>query len=288
MGDNKVMKITTLIENTEDENRMLINEHGLSIFIESSNGNILFDTGQSGDFIKNAEKLDIDLRTVDALVLSHAHYDHCGGVKRLLETYNIKPQLIVGSSFFGHSQKYHYYPDKQENERYKYIGPDFDENYIRNKGLSIKFIKNRIVKINEQVYVFTNFKRVHKFERDNAGMVRKTGSDEYITDTFDDEISMGLKTDEGFVVLLGCAHPGFLNIIDSISEVSGQKIAGVIGGTHLGKSDEQRINKSADYLTKLDIKMLGLSHCTGEKAAKVFNEKCRGTFTNRTGTFVEL
>lgn len=282
------MKITTLIENTEDENMMLINEHGLSIFIESSYGNILFDTGQSGDFVKNAEKLNIDLKTIDTLVLSHAHYDHCGGVKRLLETYGIKPQLIVGSSFFENSQKYHYYPDKQENERYKYIGPDFDENYIRNKGISIKFIKNRMVKINEQVYVFTDFKRVHQFERDNTSMVRKTVDNKYMTDVFDDEISIGLKTDEGFVVLLGCAHPGFLNIIDSISEVSGEKIAGVIGGTHLGKSDEQRINKSADYLTKLGIKMLGLSHCTGEKAAKVFNEKCRGTFTNGTGTFVEL
>ena len=51
------MKITTLIENTEDEKGLLKNEHGLSIFIESSLGNILFDTGKTGDFIENAEKL---------------------------------------------------------------------------------------------------------------------------------------------------------------------------------------------------------------------------------------
>lgn len=288
MGDYKFMKITTLIENTEDEHKLLINEHGLSIFIESSYGNILFDTGQSGDFIKNAEKLNIDLRTIDKLVLSHAHYDHCGGVKKLLETYGIKPELIIGNSFFENSQKYHYYPDKQESEKYKYIGPDFDENYIREKGISIHLIKDNMIKINKEVYVFTNFKRIHEFERDNASMVRKIAGDKYITDVFDDEISIGLKTKEGMVVLLGCAHPGFLNIIDSIREVSGEKIAGVIGGTHLGKIDENRINKSAHYLNKLDIKILGLSHCTGEKAAKVFNDKCRGTFTNRTGTILEL
>ena len=67
------MKITTLIENSQDEKGLLKNEHGLSIFIESSYGNILFDTGKSGDFVENAKKMNIDLGTIKTLVLSHAH-----------------------------------------------------------------------------------------------------------------------------------------------------------------------------------------------------------------------
>ncbi len=70
------------------------------MFIEGSNCNVLFDTGKTGDFIENAKKLNIDLTNTDILVLSHAHYDHCGGVKTLLETYNIKPKLVVSNNFF--------------------------------------------------------------------------------------------------------------------------------------------------------------------------------------------
>ena len=77
------MKITTLIENTQDENQKLNYEHGISMFIETEKCNILFDTGKTGNFIENAEKLNIDLKSIDVIILSHAHYDHCGGVRRL-------------------------------------------------------------------------------------------------------------------------------------------------------------------------------------------------------------
>ena len=49
------LQITTLIENNQDEKKELINEHGLSLYIELDGLNILFDTGQTGDFIKNAK-----------------------------------------------------------------------------------------------------------------------------------------------------------------------------------------------------------------------------------------
>lgn len=282
------MKITTLIENTQDEKELLINEHGLSIFIESSFGNILYDTGKTGDFIENAKKLNIDLSTIDTLILSHAHYDHCGGVKRLLETYNINPRLIVSEDFFKKSDKYHYSDgnlnaDFAKEAGYTYVGIEFDEEYIKSKNVKIEYLKDSMMKVNDEVFVFSKFKKYHDFEKENKNMQIKISDDEYVVDPFSDEISIGLKTKDGLVILLGCAHPGFLNITDSIREVSGEKIAGIIGGTHLIEADEERINKSVDYLNSLGVKILGLSHCTGEKVAKIFDEKCSGTFLNRTG-----
>ena len=143
-------------------------------------------------------------------------------------------------------------------------------------------------KVNDEVYIFTNFKKIHSIEKENKNMLIKVGKDQYITDSFDDEVSIGLKTKDGIVILLGCAHPGFLNIIDSIKEFTGEKICGVIGGTHLVEGDDERINKSADYLERMGLKSIGLSHCTGEKAVKIFEEKCKNTFTNRTGTVIEF
>ncbi|MCE5219803.1 MAG: hypothetical protein LLF98_00675 [Clostridium sp.] len=63
------LKITTLIENNSDENKSLLSEHGLSLYIETDEIKILFDTGQSGDFIKNAEKLKIDLNNLDYVIV---------------------------------------------------------------------------------------------------------------------------------------------------------------------------------------------------------------------------
>ena len=286
------MKITTLIENMQDNDKNLKFEHGLSMFLQTKNCNILFDTGKSGDFIDNAHKLNVDLKSTDFLILSHAHYDHCGGVKRLLENYDIKPKLIVSEHFFKKSNKYHYSDGKLKTDfsdgiGYKYIGIDFDEDYIRNKGISINFVKSNVLKINNKVFVFSNFNKKYDFEKVNKNMKIKIDN-EYIVDEFDDEIALGVKTSKGIVVLLGCSHPGFLNIISTIREISNKKIYAVIGGTHLIEADESRIKKSIDYLNKFNIDMLGLSHCTGEKAVSEISKNCSGFFYNRTGTKKEI
>lgn len=71
-------------------------------------------------------------------------------------------------------------------------------------------------------------------------MQRKV-NDEYIIDTFDEEVALGIKTKKGLVILLGCAHPGFLNMVKTIEERTNEKIVGIIGGTHLIEADDERI-----------------------------------------------
>ena len=77
-------KITTLVENCV-YGRKLQAEHGLSLYIETAEHKLLFDTGASDLFIRNARLLHIDLREVDYLVLSHGHSDHTGGLRHFLE-----------------------------------------------------------------------------------------------------------------------------------------------------------------------------------------------------------
>ncbi|EHJ01195.1 beta-lactamase domain protein [Clostridium sp. DL-VIII] len=286
------MKITTLIENTQDENKLLKYEHGLSMFIKTDNCNILFDTGKSGDFIDNAEKLNIDLKSVDVLILSHAHYDHCGGVRRLLETYNITPKLIVSEYFFEKAERYHYSDgnlksDFSKESGYTYVGIDFDKKYIESKNIFIDFVHDDILKVSDDVFIFTNFNKYYDFEKLNKDMQLKVG-DKYEVDTFNDEISLGLKTKNGIVVLLGCAHPGFLNIVQTIKDRTNEKIAGIIGGTHLIEANPDRIEKSIKCINNLTPDLLGLSHCTGENAVNAIHENCKNSFINRTGTILSL
>lgn len=92
------MKIITLIENVVNNGNLLA-EHGLSLYITTNNRKILFDTGQSGLFIQNAEKLGIDIADVDILVLSHGHYDHTGGLQAFLEI-NYKATVLAKKDIF--------------------------------------------------------------------------------------------------------------------------------------------------------------------------------------------
>lgn len=286
------MKITTLIENSQDDNKKLKYEHGLSMFIQAKNCNILFDTGKTGDFIENAEKLHINLKSTDVLILSHAHYDHCGGVKKLLETYSIKPEFIVSKHFFEKSNKYYYSDGKLKSDfsnqtGYRYIGINFDEQYIKDKSIPIRLVQSDILKITDDIFVFSNFNKYYDFEKTNPNMKLKI-NDKYMIDTFDDEIALGIKTQNGLVILLGCGHPGFLNMITTIHENTHEKITGIIGGTHLIEADEKRIYKSVEYLNNSNLSLLGLSHCTGEKAINIFNEKCKNYFINKTGTIINF
>ena len=83
MWKNSELRITTLIENMPDEEGKLIAEHGLSLYIEFDGKRILFDTGQTGDFVKNAKYLGINLDSLDDIIISHGHYDHSGGVPKV-------------------------------------------------------------------------------------------------------------------------------------------------------------------------------------------------------------
>ena len=94
------LKITTLIENLPDKEGKLQFEHGFSVWIETADKRILFDTGQSGAFTRNAAAMGIDLATADMVVLSHGHYDHTGGVPELLSIRKEKTLFYAGKEFF--------------------------------------------------------------------------------------------------------------------------------------------------------------------------------------------
>lgn len=287
------MKITTIIENSLGENKSLINEHGLSFFIEDNDKNILFDTGKSGNFVENAKKLNIDLNKTNYLVLSHAHYDHCGGVKTFLNSFTAKPELFVSTNFFKNSNKYHHSVGNQkldfasDNNEYNYIGINFDETFIKNKNLNINYVCQDIINITDNIYIFSNFEETYKFESLNPNMIIKE-NENYVIDSFNDEIVLGIDTEKGILILLGCSHPGILNIVSTIAKRTNKKIYGILGGTHLIEADETRINKTIDVLKALDIKLIGVSHCTGNKAIEMFKSNCDNFFVNSTGTILNL
>ncbi len=99
---------------------------------------------------------------------------------------------------------------------------------------------------------------------------------------------MVIDTYKGLVVLVGCSHVGIINILNSISKTLNRRIYAVLGGTHLIRCDENRINKTIEAFNELDISAIGLSHCTGEFATIKLKELEDRFFLNNTGNRLEI
>jgi len=282
------LKITTLIEDSLEHNKNLTREHGLSFFIQYSKLNILFDTGKSENFIKNAKDMDIDLNKTNYIIISHAHYDHGNGLKSFTQNFTIRPKIILSKYFFSNGKKYYYNKDSvKSDKKLHYIGVNFDEKFLKENSFKVQYITSDETEIEKGIYVFTNFKSYYDFEKLNSNMRVKT-DENFQIDNFKDEICIGMDTPKGLLILLGCSHPGILNMIKSIEIKSNKNIFGIIGGTHLMEASRDRIEKTIEEFKKMNIEILGASHCTGAVAYSQLKTSCDNFFVNSTGSSLSI
>ena len=270
-------KITTLIENTPGRNRELKCEHGLSFLIESDNNRLLLDTGKTGAFMENARILGKDLSSLDAVVLSHGHYDHAGGIEALAGV-NSNFVLYTGKGFFEEK----YGVDEKEE---RYIGAPFSPGFLVEKNIEHRKAGGDKEEIFPGIFMVTGFPRTHADEIiPSRFMIKRDGK--FVKDLFDDEVVLVLGTEKGIVVLLGCSHPGVRNIIDHVRNLFDEPLRAVAGGTHLRGADEKRLEATVEYFRDLEMEYVGLSHCTGEKIYSHI-DLSRGSFRrNRTGDVI--
>lgn len=271
--------ITTLIENNVDKEPLLA-EHGLSLHITNGDKSILFDTGRTGNFIKNAAVMKIDLNTIDYLILSHGHHDHAGGVKAYLEQFQKPKELYVGRTFFDAR----YIAD---NGCYRYIGCPFDEVYLKEKDVTSFTVVNPIQPLFDSVSIVTGFTPTNTFEPLPESLVRYRNG-EYIPDRFEDEISLVIERKEGLVLICGCSHIGIVNICTDVMKKFNRNISVFIGGTHLMNADDNRICQTIDFFRKHNIEMVGACHCNGEHAGELFQMELPHFYANRTGTVTTI
>lgn len=278
------IKITTLIENMPDEKGRLAYEHGFSVFVEADGKRLLFDTGQSGAFVKNAEVLGIDLENLDAVILSHGHYDHTGGVPALLEQLNKKTPFYIGKEFFKKKYK------RLEDGSWKYNGISFSGKILTETGgmAGLQVVAEDVTRLSENIVLFKNFSRVTDFEEVNRNFfVEEEGT--YVQDLFRDEIALGLLTEDGVVLVAGCSHVGIVNMLAHVKRVLQKPVAAVVGGTHLVEADGTRLAKTVEAFRFYGVKRIAVSHCTGEAGMELLKKEFPEEFVlNNTGTVMEF
>lgn len=282
------MKVTTLIENRPSKtDRRLAAEWGLSLHIEFNGHNILFDTGASGSFAKNAEHLAVSIASIDTAVLSHHHYDHGGGLRQFFEL-NSSAKVNMGEIPNGDCFA------KVSGVVKKYIG--LDKAVIADFEDRFKIIKNP-VEILPDVFIFPHIVNKHPKPAGNKNLfLRKNHF--FTFDDFTHEIVMAIKEKGKLIVFTGCSHNGILNMVDTVSqEFKGIPIKAVIGGFHLigappfgFMSDIRReVENLGNSVLNYPVDETYTGHCTGDKAFEVLKSVMGDRLTEiRTGTAFEV
>jgi len=229
----------------------LHSEHGFSLLVErTGEPTILFDTGTTNIFMKNAEILGKDLTTVEYIVISHGHYDHAGGLKYL--TY-------LGKKFKVYLRQDAFLP-KYSGERF--TGIDWEA--IKD-AFEYVIVKDKIVKITNFIYAFGPAWMRNNFEEPDPNF-QIIKNNERARDFFEEELNLIIDEGDGIVLITGCAHRGIVNIVLDALELFDKKIKLLIGGFHLYKSSEEKVDKVVSILKSLPIDQIIPLHCSGELA----------------------
>jgi 7,8-dihydropterin-6-yl-methyl-4-(beta-D-ribofuranosyl)aminobenzene 5'-phosphate synthase len=253
------MKLTVLTDSNTLIDHYFVGEPATSYFIEAGGKRILYDVGYSDVFMKNAQKLRIDLLAIDYLVLSHGHLDHTWGLDALLRLYSeasIEGQQVGKPTLIIHPKTFNFRPRTWVGGSGSLIGEERMSQYF-----TIQRIEEPLW-LTDTLVCLPNIPKSNDFElKTPFSKIQVDGQD--LDDYVEDEIAMVYKAEHGLVVSNSCSHRGICNTIEYAKEVcQDSRILDVVCGFHLQNPDEQVLKGTVQYFADNPPAALHPCHCT--------------------------
>lgn len=249
------VSVTVLCENTARRSGV-VGEHGLSWWIEAGEKRVLFDLGQGLGLVNNAARLGVDLCRVDAIALSHGHYDHVGGWHEL-------PLAARRALVFYHPDAFAPKYQKRQDGRIDPVGDRAAvEALMAEAGDLVP--SSEPVEVVPGVWLSGEVPRTTSYE--DTGGVFCCDEEGEVVDPIRDDQSLFFDTEQGLVVILGCAHAGVVNTLRYLRDLTLRPIHAVLGGMHLVNAGPERVRRTVEDLKAIGPDWIGANHCTGSLA----------------------
>ena len=260
------MNITCLVDNSALRGSRFWGEHGLSFLIETEAGRVLYDTGQSGTvLLHNLAVLDVDPATIEALAISHAHYDHTGGLPALLEYTHPDLPIYAHPALFGERFSRRQTPPKSiglplaredlEARTSLRLGAEPQEMW---PGI---WTSGAIAERPEQEGRSAH----HLIRAPQAGASDPGALESWAPDPYHDDMSLVVEVSRGLILLCGCCHAGLLNTIAHVERTFGRRIVAIAGGTHLLNATAEHLQHIGEVLIAQEsVQRIYLTHCSGQ------------------------
>lgn len=241
-----MLNVTVLLENRKAKDADgLTCRPGLSLLIEAGKTRILFDTGPDASFMRNAKKMGVSLDGIDWVVLSHGHYDHCGGLKHL----HPLPKVLCHPGVYDQ----------------KFAGIKFFNRFIEIKKISTQLpsVKHNFHFTKEPYEISDKF--IWSGEIASAKSYGYVKGEKVESDTLNDEGVLIYKSDKGLVIFTGCGHKGLRAIIEHCRKLTGiNSVYALVGGMHLRCAMPWDLIPLRSYIKDISPEQILTCHCTGK------------------------